>query len=61
MGVQALRSVSLEELPALLREAKSEVVETLGALDAKLLLVLKTARLVPGSLWADLEARRPPP
>jgi purine-binding chemotaxis protein CheW len=61
IGVRVLGSVSLGELPALLGEAKREVVETIGALDAKLLIVLESARMVPESLWADLEAGRPPP
>ena len=61
IGVRALESVSLGVLPALLREANQEVVKAIGALDAKLLLVLESARIVPESLWAELEAGRPRP
>lgn len=61
IGVRALRSVSLGELPPLLREANADVVEAIGTLDAELLLVLRSARIVPESVWDDLDAGRPRP
>jgi purine-binding chemotaxis protein CheW len=56
LGIRELASASLRELPPLLREAGSEVVSAVGTLDAELLMVLQTARLVPESVWQALEA-----
>jgi purine-binding chemotaxis protein CheW len=50
VGVRSLALASLRELPPLLREAEAGVVESIGTLDAELLLVLRGARLVPGDL-----------
>lgn len=55
LGVRPLPDGSLHELPALLRDASTEVVSAIGALDAELLLVLHSARLVPQDLWIGLE------
>jgi purine-binding chemotaxis protein CheW len=48
LGVRSIKAA--ESLPPLLREATSEVVSTIGRLDAELLLFLNTARIVPGEL-----------
>lgn len=52
--VSTLPAGSLAELPPLLRETDAEVVSEIGVLDAELLLVLRSARLVPENLWALL-------
>lgn len=57
--VRVLGPAELAELPPLLREARAEVLEALGRLDADLLLVLRSAALVPANVWAQLDAPRP--
>jgi purine-binding chemotaxis protein CheW len=52
LGVRELPASSLRELPPLLRDASADVVAAVGTLDAELLVVLRTARLLPESLWA---------
>lgn len=56
VGVRAVPSASLGELPPLLRDASTEVVEAVGTLDGFLLLVLKSARILPSSVWSAIEA-----
>jgi purine-binding chemotaxis protein CheW len=58
-GVRSIASESLQALPPLLQCADAEVIAAIGMLDAELLLVMQTARLVPEDLWAvlDPEAR----
>ncbi|HKO53721.1 MAG TPA: chemotaxis protein CheW [Polyangiaceae bacterium] len=57
IGVRALESSRLGELPPLLGGASAEVITALGSLDARLLLLLETSRMLPDSGWASLEAR----
>ena len=47
LGVRQLDKRSLVELPPLLKHADSELIETVGRLDAALLLVLGSGYLVP--------------
>jgi purine-binding chemotaxis protein CheW len=47
LGVRAVPAGSLRELPPLLHEACADVVAAIGLLDAELLLVLHSARLLP--------------
>jgi purine-binding chemotaxis protein CheW len=54
-GVVGLRSLavdSLRELPELLRDAEVDAVSSIGTLDSELLLVLRSARLVPPNVLA---------
>jgi purine-binding chemotaxis protein CheW len=53
-GVRSIESDSLHALPPLLQCADAEVIAAIGMLDAELLLVMQTARLVPEDLWAAL-------
>jgi purine-binding chemotaxis protein CheW len=55
LGLRAIPANSLHELPPLLGDARADLVATLGAIDAQLLLVLRTARVVPESFWAALD------
>ncbi len=57
LGVRHLPPDSLVELAPLLREAAAETIAKIGALDAQLLVVLQTVRLVPDSVWRSLDAR----
>lgn len=54
LDVRALPRESLQELPPILRDGCAEHVALLGTLDAQLLLVLRTARLVPDEVWSVL-------
>jgi purine-binding chemotaxis protein CheW len=47
LGVRTVMQDSLHALPPLLREADDDVITAIGLLDAELLLVLRTARLLP--------------
>jgi len=54
IGVRDLAAAAAHELPPLLHDAE-ELVQTIGALDADLLLVLRSARIVPESVWAAFD------
>ncbi len=60
LGVRSLSSRSLEELPPLLRDASSDMIEGIGTLDADLLVVLHGAKIVPPSVWALLDGAGAP-
>ena len=54
LGVQTLGVDGA--LPPLLQEAGQGAIQSLGSLDRELLLVLEGARLVPGEVYAQLDA-----
>lgn len=56
LGVRSLSSVSVEELPPLIRTADSDVLTAIGALDAEFLVVLSAVRIVPDELFESMEA-----
>jgi len=56
IGVRSLESGAVSELPPLLGGASAEVVSAVGSLDARLLFVLETSRMLPDASWASLEA-----
>ena len=58
LGVRDVATETLESLPGLLRDERSEAVAALGTLDAELLLVLEGARLLPEAIWQGLEQER---
>lgn len=47
LGVRPVAPASLQALPPLLHDADTDVIAAVGLLDAQLLLVLRSARLVP--------------
>lgn len=57
LGVRELAEAELARVPALL-QGQRELISALGALDAELLVVLEHARLLPESLWQQLEQER---
>jgi purine-binding chemotaxis protein CheW len=57
LGVRDLDEAQLAQVPSLL-QSERELVSALGALDAELLVVLEHARLLPESLWQQLEQDR---
>jgi purine-binding chemotaxis protein CheW len=54
LGVRQLDAGDLQAPPPLLRDASTDVVESIGVLDDRLLLVLRASHLVPEELWARL-------
>lgn len=56
LGVEVLAPDLLPGSPPLLQEAGSGVVEAIGRLDAELLLVLRSARLMPEEAWGTIAA-----
>ena len=56
LGVAEIPPDSLGALPLLFQNTSLDVISAIGTLDADLLLVLESARLVPEELWAVLEA-----
>jgi purine-binding chemotaxis protein CheW len=56
VGVRAIASETLGELPPLMGDAASDIVAAIGALDSQLLVVLHGARLLPEPVWNALEA-----
>jgi len=55
LGLRAIPCNSLQDLPPLLGDARSELIAAIGAIDAELLLVLRTALVLPEDIWAALE------
>jgi purine-binding chemotaxis protein CheW len=55
LGVQAIPDESVRDLVPLLKQTSTDVISAIGTVDAELLLVLQSARLVPESVWALLE------
>jgi purine-binding chemotaxis protein CheW len=54
LGVQAIAPESLQELPPLLGDASAGVISAMGAFGSELVVVLRSARLVPEGVWALL-------
>lgn len=50
IGIRTLPSDTVRELPPLLQRAESDAVTAIGALDDQLLIVLRTASIVPEDL-----------
>jgi purine-binding chemotaxis protein CheW len=55
VGIVEVPPGSFNALPALLRDDRLEAISAIGSLDSKLMLVLRSARLVPEDLWATIE------
>jgi purine-binding chemotaxis protein CheW len=60
LGVRDIDVAELAQLPALLRDARNDMVAALGMLDQELLVVLERSRLLPETVWAVIEAGAPP-
>ncbi len=58
VGVRVLPRDALEELPPLLRDARVDAIERIGTLDARLLVVLRTARMVTDAVLSALTRDR---
>jgi purine-binding chemotaxis protein CheW len=55
LGIRALAAASLQPLPPLLRKAGAGVIDTLAALDAELLAVIRLARAVTDRVFEAIE------
>ncbi len=55
VGVVDLGKYTLEEMPPLLKSARTDVIQAIGALDSELLMVLRTSRLVQESVWKAID------
>ena len=51
LGVRTIAAGSLHELPPLLHDSGADIVAAIGLLDAELLLVLNSSRLLPDDSW----------
>lgn len=58
LGVRPIPARLLQPVPPLLQEV--DALAAIGALDAELLVVLQSARLIPDDLWAASAADEPP-
>jgi purine-binding chemotaxis protein CheW len=54
VGVRTF-SAAGEQLPPLLQHVHADVIAAVGTLDSALMIVLRTARLVPDQVWAALD------
>lgn len=57
VGIREVASAQLEALAGVL-SAEQPLLQALGTLDRELLLLLEHARLLPETLWHELEAER---
>lgn len=55
-GIRKFEAAFFKNLPPLLKSENTELVERVGALDAQLLFVLKTGRVVPDDVWKRMAA-----
>jgi purine-binding chemotaxis protein CheW len=60
-GIGALDDDGLVALPSLLGAVGSPAIAQLGTIDAALLIVLSSARLVPESVWTAMDRREARP
>jgi purine-binding chemotaxis protein CheW len=55
LGIRAIGTEMFKNLPPLLRNAAGETIASIGVLDAELLFLLRTARIVPAELLDHLD------
>jgi purine-binding chemotaxis protein CheW len=58
LGIRTIAEEALSRLPPLLRDAATETVTAIGMVDAELLFVLRTGRIVPDDLLDRLDVER---
>jgi purine-binding chemotaxis protein CheW len=56
IGVRNIAAHLLHQLPPILQDAGADVVSAVGSLDASLLLLLRSARVVPQPLWTRIDS-----
>jgi purine-binding chemotaxis protein CheW len=55
VGLMDVQPEALGEMPPLLQSARRAVIQSIGTLDAELLFILETGRLVPETVWSGVE------
>jgi purine-binding chemotaxis protein CheW len=60
LGLRELEGSGMTEMPPLLREARTDVIEAIGVLDTELLLVLRASRLLSEEVWEKIAIRDRP-
>jgi purine-binding chemotaxis protein CheW len=55
IGIAEISPGELEDMPPLLKSGRAEVIEAIGNLDDRLMVTLRTARLVPDAVWQAIE------
>jgi purine-binding chemotaxis protein CheW len=58
LGICDLDPSAIQELPPLLRGASTDVIEAIGTLDERFLMVLRTGWELPDDVWQALAARQ---
>jgi purine-binding chemotaxis protein CheW len=58
LGVRDLDLAALQELPPLLRGASTDVIEAIGTLDQRFLMVLRAGWALPDEAWQALAAQQ---
>jgi chemotaxis signal transduction protein len=61
IGVRTVDRARFEELPSLFGPETARVVDSVGVLDARFLVTLRTMRIVDDAVWETLSARRTSP
>lgn len=61
IGVRTLQTQTVNDIPLLLQAVDAGSVAAITILDAELLLLLQSARLIPDSVWTALDRREPLP
>lgn len=61
IGVRTLKTQTVNEIPLLVQAVDAGSVAAITILDAELLLLLQSARLIPDSVWTALDSREPLP
>jgi purine-binding chemotaxis protein CheW len=56
IGVRDLATIPSGQLPPLLRNVATELIEAIGAADEQLLIMLRVTRVIPEEVWATLAA-----
>ncbi len=61
LGIWAIGAETFSHLPPLLRDAATDTIDAIGTLDAELLFVLRTARIVPDDVFdrVDVDGASP--
>lgn len=55
LGIRSFEAGSLNQLPPVLSSVQTEAVAAIGTLDAELLFALRTARMVPDSVFHEID------
>jgi chemotaxis signal transduction protein len=55
LGINAVTAAERDDLPPLLRDAATDTIAAIGALDSELIVFLRAARLLPDDVLARLD------